>query len=60
MEENNVFHLAKILQNTDSARNELQTFLQAMQTRVEQDYLQKIQAAAALQQADAWSIRRGK
>ena len=49
MEENNVFHLAKILQNTDSARNELQTFLQAMQTRVEQDYLQKIQAAAALQ-----------
>lgn len=53
MEENNVFHLAKILQNTDSARNELQTFLQAMQTRVEQDYLQKIQAAAALQQADA-------
>ena len=53
MEENNVFHLAKVLQNTDNARNELQTFLQAMQTRVEQDYLQKIQAAAALQQADA-------
>ena len=53
MEENNVFHLAKVLQNTDNARNELHTFLQAMQTRVEQDYLQKIQAAAAMQQADA-------
>lgn len=53
MEENNVFHLAKVLENTESAKNELQTFLHTMQTRVEQDYLQKIQAAAALQQADA-------
>lgn len=53
MEENNVFHLARVLENTDSARNELQTFLRSMQSRVEQDYLQKIQAAAAMQQADA-------
>lgn len=53
MEENNVFHLARVLENTDNARNELQTFLQAMQTRVEQEYLQKIQAAAAMQRADA-------
>ena len=29
MEENNVFHLAKVLENTDNARNELQTFLQS-------------------------------
>lgn len=53
MEENNVFHLARVLENTNSARNELQTFLHAMQTRVEQDYLQKIQAAADIQRADA-------
>lgn len=53
MEENNVFHLASLLENTESARNELHTFWRTMQTKVQQEYLQKIQAAAAMQRANA-------
>ncbi len=60
MEENNVFHLAKVLQNTDNARNELHTFLQAMQTRVEQDYLQKYRQLPPCSKQTPWNILLGK
>lgn len=55
MEENQVFALARTLQNTTGAQREIASFLDTMRQKIDTEYLQKIRAAAALQQQEAIS-----
>lgn len=55
MEENQVFALARTLQNTTGAQREIASFLDAMRQKIDVEYLQKIRTAAALQQQEAVS-----
>lgn len=53
-EENELYALARTLQNSTPAQHEIQDFLQAMQQKIDQEYIQKIRmAASALQQNTA-------
>lgn len=53
-EENEVYTLARTLQNSTPAQHEIQDFVQAMQQKIEQEYMQKIRlAASTLQQSTA-------
>ena len=55
MEENQVFALARTLQNTTSAQREIASFLDTMRQKIDIEYLQKIRTAATLQQQEAVS-----
>ena len=55
MEENQVFALARTLQNTTSAQSEIASFLDTMRQKIDIEYLQKIRTAATLQQQEAVS-----
>lgn len=55
MEENQVFALARTLQNTTGAQREIASFLDSMRQKIDTEYIQKIRTAAALQQQEAVS-----